>query len=222
MSDIPIPELRAIYKSARKYSRRCTLEIGANNGSDTKLLMTMDRGPHVHCFEPDPRAIARWRTSVKATERATLYEVALSNEIGTSTFHPSGGNPGGRWTNYGQWDLSGSLLPFDRHCDNAPWMEFPESFTVKTTTLDAWAEEHLDPKMIVSLAWVDVQGAEAMVIEGATETLKRIRYWFCECDPRPNYKGQASKDQLIELLDGFTLEKEYPGFNFMFKNNSID
>lgn len=220
MSDISIPDLKAIYKGALKHKNRCTLEIGANSGSDTQLLLRMDRGAHVHCFEPDPRAIARWRTSLK-TSRATLYEVALSNENGKATFHPSGGNPGGQFASYGQWDLSGSLLPFDRHCDNAPWMEFPDPFTVKTQRLDDWAAENLSPDTVVSLAWVDVQGAEAMVIEGGRETLKRCRYWYCECDPRPNYKGQASKDQLIELLDGFTLQAEYPGYNLLFRNNSL-
>jgi FkbM family methyltransferase len=150
-----------------------------------------------------------------------LHEIALSNETGTATFHPSGGNPGGQWASYGDWDQSGSLLPFDRHQENAPWMEQRAAYEVQTVTLDEWAAANMQPREVVQFAWVDVQGAEGLVLQGGQETLKRICYWFCECDPRPNYQGQANLDELVALLPGFELVKEYPGYNFLFRNLSI-
>ena len=221
MSDIPISELKTlIHEHGGKNFPHVILEIGANSGVDTKLLLTCARKGFVHCFECDPRAIARWRTQVR-TNRAAMYEVALSDSIGKATFHPSGGNPGGTYASYGDWDLSGSLLPFDRHHENAPWMIYRDPITVDTTTLDEWAKSHLDANQVISFVWIDVQGAEAMVFRGGKETLKRVRYVFAECDPRPNYKDQATKDELIECLPGFQLVKEYPGFNLLFKNTQI-
>jgi FkbM family methyltransferase len=220
MSDINEHELAELLKPYKRHPNLVILEVGANDGMETKMLMRCARRAHVHSFECDPRAIARWRSIVK-TNRATLYEVAVCDQIGETTFYPSGGNPGGRWENYGSWDKSGSILPFDRHCDNAPWMEFPESFTVKTTTLDTWAESHLFGNWICAMLWVDVQGAEALMLKGATNVLQRVKFAFMECDPRPNYKGQAKRDDLVKLLPDFRVVKEYPGFNLLFVNDSL-
>jgi FkbM family methyltransferase len=220
MSDIPLRDLRARLASCRKPKWCHVLEIGACNGDDTKILLSSCRFAHIHCFECDPRAIARWRTNVRS-DRATLYEVALSDFHGTATFHPSGGNPGGQWAKYGEWDMSGSLLEFDRHHENAPWMTFPPPFEVNVTTLDQWAAQHIPADECIALAWVDVQGAEAKVIEGGRNTLSCIYYWYCECDSRPNYKQQATKDDLVAALPDFTLVAEYPGYNLLFRNTNL-
>jgi FkbM family methyltransferase len=221
MPDIGPKDLKPLFRNVYgRYQRRCTLEIGANSGVDTLMLLSLDRFADIHCFEPEPRAIKRWRKNVR-NKRAILHEIALSNETGTATFHPSGGYPGGQWANYGDWDMSGSLLPFDRHQENSPWMEPREPYTVQTITLDEWAAANLPSRYVVQFAWVDVQGAEALVLQGAQETLKRICYWYCECDPRPNYHNQATKEELVALLSGFELVKEFPGFNLLFRNLSI-
>jgi len=223
MSDINATELKPLFKvAAKRYRSRCTLEIGANSGEDTGFLMSFDRFSDIHCFECEPRAIAKWKKNVR-NKRAKLHEVALSNQSGQATFHPSGGNPGGAAARHGDWDMSGSLLPFDRHQENAPWMQLREPYTVQTVTLDEWAAANLPPNMVIQFAWVDVQGAEAMVLEGAQETLKRICYWYCECDPRPNYHRQATFDNLNEMLAtaGFTYVSSYPGYNHLWRNDRL-
>jgi hypothetical protein len=42
-----------------------------------------------------------------------------------------------------------------------------------------------------------------------------------ECDPRPNYKGQAKRDDLVGLMPNFKIVKEYPGYNLLFENKLI-
>jgi FkbM family methyltransferase len=213
-SDITHPEIARLIKSQNK-KPQIILEIGANDGEDTVKLLSQNRKATVYAFECDPRAIAKWKKRVKAF-RVRLFETAIGDQEGYHVFHPSGGNPGGNWERYGDWDKSGSLLPFDRHSENAPWMKFPDPFSVPVTTLDKWAAEHI-PGAMIDFVWVDVQGAELLVIQGARETLKRVRYFYCECDPRPNYKGQPTKQQLIDALPGFKLEKEF-SYNILFAN----
>lgn len=197
------------------------LEIGANDGIDTLKLITASRKGHVHCFECDPRAIERWKHNV-TSKYATLHEFALSDSEGWKTFHPSGGDPPGqRWIGYGEWDKSGSLLPFDRHKDAAPWMEYLEEFDVLSKTLDVWAEDELSEDVIIDLVWMDVQGAEGLVIQGGINTMQRCRFVYAECDPRPNYRDQVTKQDLTNMLDGFKLLGEYPGYNLLFKNESL-
>jgi len=198
------------------------LEIGANEGDDTAQFIRAFPTGTFHCFECDPRAIAKWRKNIQH-QRAHLHEVALSNSIGTHDFHQSDGRPDGpQWTNYGpHWDKSGSLLPNYRHTEFAAWMNFLPPITVPTTTLDDWIAEHLPDDAIVDFAWVDVQGAEALVLEGAQKTINRIRYWYAECDPRPLYHGMATLADLDRLLPNFRRIGEYSGFNHLWKNESL-
>ena len=81
MSDIPLKELRQLLEIANTPKCGVILEIGANDGERTKLLLTSARRAHVYCFECDPLAVARWRAGVRSN-RATLHEVALSDSIG--------------------------------------------------------------------------------------------------------------------------------------------
>jgi len=49
----------------------------------------------------------------------------------------------------------------------------------------------------------DVQGYEAEVFKGATETLKHIDYIYCEVNKDECYKGCAKVEELDALLVGF-------------------
>jgi len=201
------------------------LEIGANDGEDSEefLRTFTHRDFRLYCFECDPRAIARWSNRIRHP-RATLIPAAVAERSGTFSFHPSGGQaPGARWRPYGEWDKSGSLLAVDRHTDHTPWLRFGDPIAVPVTTLDEWTEQNI-PGKIIDFCWVDVQGAEHLVLLGGLKTLRRIRYWYCECDPRPNYRGQATIDDLKQIMatNGFEFQSEHGEYNFLWKNTSLD
>jgi FkbM family methyltransferase len=196
------------------------LEIGSNECEDSVQFVAEMPGCTVHAFEPDPRAIAKARAK-NLPPNIHLYEVALADQVGTHEFHQSDGQPDGDyWKGYGgHWDKSGSLLPNDRHTQFTKWMSFLPPITVPTTTLDAWAAEYLDPNAEISFAWVDIQGGEAMMLRGAQETIKRLRWIICEADPRPLYKEMPRLADLDALLPGFIRQPiEYRGFNFLWQN----
>jgi hypothetical protein len=101
-------------------------------------------------------------------------------------------------------------------------MSFLPPIQVQTTTLDAWAAEHLDPTSIIDFAWIDVQGAEAMVFRGGRKTIKRLRFIYAECDPRPLYRGRPKLHDLDALLPDFTRQPaRYRGSNFLWRNNAL-
>jgi len=199
------------------------LEIGCNEADDTVDFVA--RMPHAtfHCFEPDPRAIAKFKAK-NLPANVHLYEVALSDKIGMADFHQSDGQPDGEcWKDYGpHWDKSGSLLLNDLHTRHTPWMSFLPPIQVQTTTLDAWANEKLPADTTIDMAWVDVQGAEALVLKGGQSTIKRLRFFFGECDPRRLYHGMAKIQDLDDLLVGFKRKLiEYRGFNFLWENTQL-
>jgi 2-O-methyltransferase len=87
------------------------LEIGCNDGTHTLWLLEIFENPKIYCFEPDPRAITRFKTKIGQRSNVNLFEIALSDHNGEITFYQSGGKlneeqakamPKG-------WDLSGSI-----------------------------------------------------------------------------------------------------------------
>ena len=192
------------------------LEIGANDDEDSlKFIRAFPQG-QIHCFECDQRAILQWKRRIRGFSNAHLYEAALGDITGQAAFHPSGGNPGGSSI---PWDKSGSLLEVDRHCEFQPWLTFLPPITVPVTTLDDWARSR--DIVEIDFAWIDVQGAEAKVLRGAKETIRRVRHCYCEINQQPLYKGQPTLKEVHDLLPGFTLERQCAGDNFLFRNQAM-
>lgn len=201
------------------------LEIGCNDGTDTlKFLETMPRS-RVYAFEPDPRAIRRFRENV-INHRVTLTEIAVSDTDGEAIFYGSSGRAPAKSRRPGalpccfldEWDLSGSLCRPTGHLTYSPWTKFPESrqYQVETIKLDTWLSRHLETE-IIDFIWCDVQGAEAMVIRGGANTLVITRYFYTEFYNTPLYEGQLPLSKLQEMLPDFELLGIH-GENALFKN----
>ncbi len=212
------------------------LEIGCNDGQDTVQFLEAFssavipiRGGNrcftsctLECFEPDPRAIAKWKHRINANQNwpmyASLFQAALSDSLGKKTFHQSSGTPPGpEWVGSGEWDMSGSLLPVDKHSEYVPWLKFESQIEVSCVTLDYWADLWLKPGELIDFAWIDVQGAEAMVLRGGQKTLKRVDFVYAECHPLPYYHGQATLDELDLLLADFDRIAEYAQHNYLWR-----
>ncbi len=181
------------------------LEIGCNDGSNTEWFLEVFDHPRVFCFEPDPRAITRFRRRI-GDGNVQLFELALSDGEGEITFHMSGGresndHPEG-------WDLSGSILKPKEHLVEHPWCSFDQQIKVKTTTLDKWRSEH-EVKQI-DFIWMDVQGAEIDVIRGGRQTLAQTRFLYTEYNNKEIYEGQADLNQLLKALPEFRVLARYP------------
>lgn len=68
------------------------LEIGCNNGGHTLWFSDMFETASIYCFEPDPRAIARFKRRVGTNSQVKLFEIALSDHRGEITFYQSDGH----------------------------------------------------------------------------------------------------------------------------------
>jgi len=186
------------------------LEIGCNDGSDTLWFSKMFENPSIYCFEPDPRAIGRFRKKVRQQSNVNLFEIAISDRNGEITFYQSGGHrdekqkakmPEG-------WDFSGSIRKPKDHLVVHPWVTFEHSIKVKTASLDTWCGEH--GINIIDFIWMDVQGAEIDVFRGAQNSLSNTRFVYTEYNNRELYEGQASLEQLLMQLGHFKVLIRYP------------
>ena len=146
------PEKFAAIRSVLKPGA-CFLDIGGNKG-DFALFAAALAGPggKVICFEPHPENAEWIRKSVAENrfENLRVEELALSDHEGEATL-----NIGGK---SGQHSLE------TRKHDRG-------SVTVRTMGLDRYLEaEGIDR---VDAIKIDVEGAEDLVVAGATETLTR-------------------------------------------------
>jgi 2-O-methyltransferase len=189
------------------------VEVGANCGQTTvEMLKAMPRAT-IYAFEPDPRAIAKFRAAV-TDPRVHLYECAVGAVNGTVTFHQSSGAEDQPDYSKG-WDQSGSIRRPNSHLTVWPWVKFEKQITVPIMTLDTWSEQHQVAK--ADFIWADVQGAESDLVEGAARFLSSSRYLYTEYSNEEWYEGQITLATLREKLPDFELVVRYP-MDALFQN----
>lgn len=190
------------------------LEIGCNNGSDTLALLRVMPQAKIYCFEPEPRAVARFKEQLGShLDKVRLFEIAVSDRTGQIDFHSSGGGnlPDG-------WDQSGSIRRPKNHVIEYPWVKFEKTIAVSTCRLDDWcAENGVDQ---IDFIWMDVQGAEGDVIAGASKILESTRFLYTEYSNNELYDGQPSFRNLLARVPSFDVVARYPG-DVLLRNRKI-
>jgi 2-O-methyltransferase len=193
------------------------LEIGCNDGTDTLAFLRVMPQAQIYCFEPDPRAIRRFKKRMEShLDKVRLFEVAVSNQTGQIDFYQSTG-PTGQIDFYQSaggdlperdWDLSGSIRRPKYHLIDYPWVKFEKTITVSSCRLDDWYAENGVRQ--VDFIWMDVQGAEGDVIAGAPKILEETRFLHIEYGNNESYEGQLSYKKLLARLPSFEVVTRYP------------
>lgn len=180
------------------------MDVGACEGEDSIRYARLCPRARVFAFEPLPlnqTAIAA-NFSRYAVPNAELVPLALSAARGLATFHVSSGRPpelfaGENW-NYG--NKSSSLLAPAKSGPMHGWIEFKEEIQVPTGTLDEFCAQrginHID------FIQMDVQGAEQLVLAGATAMLPNITAIWLEVSAQELYRGQALDLEIKRLMRG--------------------
>ncbi len=179
---------------------RTVLEIGAHDGKDTRRLLKAFPQANLYAFEPDPRSAAKFRQRGEHP-RLRFHETAVGAEDGRATFFASGGAP-----------PEGTAM-------QAMLVTFEKTIDVSVVRLDTWtqAEDIGD----IDLIWADVQGAEADLVRGGRETLKRTRWFYTEYSNDEWYEGQPTLSQLLAMLPGYSVHVRYP-MDVLLRNAAFD
>jgi len=189
------------------------LEVGCNDGTDTLRFLDAMPGIRLFCFEPDPRPAAVFKARVPVF----LIEAAVSDVDGTAVLYQSGGRPDP--SGVGEWNKSSSIVEPTGHLKMSPWCKFTPAITVPTVRLDTWLAQYDVPA--IDFIWADVQGCEAKMISGGTETLKRTRWLYTEWYPTAMYAGQPNLDDICAMLPGWELVGIYGRENALFRNTAL-
>jgi len=124
---------------------------------------------HVHAFECNPQFLPECRT--RESSRITLHEVCAHNFTGETTFHRiTVDNPGASSIFFPEHTILGR----DHKHQVAP-------VTVPCVRIDSMQLPQPD------VLWMDVQGAELVVLEGMGEMLDKVKVIATEVETAPVY-----------------------------------
>ncbi|PWG05288.1 FkbM family methyltransferase [Polaribacter aquimarinus] len=179
-------------------------DIGACEGLSSVRYLNIFKKSNIYAFEPIPNNFSKVLKNKNKYNLDNLHphEIGLSSRKGTATFYVSSGKPPNRdtpddnSTDFG--NKSSSLFKPGKTKEVHPWLEFKESITIKTNTLENFCSE----KKVKTIDFIhmDVQGAELMVLQGANSMLKNVKSIWLEVEKVPLYEGQALKSDIEEFL----------------------
>jgi FkbM family methyltransferase len=180
------------------------LDVGANDGGFASELLEAGFRGMIYSFEPLPDAWERLRSRAQGYPgRWTVGpRIALSDRLGEVEFHEAGNS------------ASSSLLVMtDKHVTAAPHTATVRSHRITTQRLD----DVLKALSVDGKLWlkIDVQGAEKLVLEGASNALAdRVVGLQLEMSLTELYEGQALSGELDAYLRerGFQVWDIIPGF----------
>lgn len=192
------------------------VEVGANDGQTTGEFLRTMPNCRIYCFEPDPRAIRKFRSRISSPS-VTLFESAVGDSNGIVTFNQSTGE-GARQ----DWDQSGSIRKPKLHLETWPTVKFENQIEVPIVRLDDWALDHDIGN--VDLIWADVQGAESDLVAGARSVIRNTRFLFTEYGSMEWYEGQVSLNDLCAALFdlGLVLHRKFSMDALFVNRNLVD
>ena len=172
------------------------IEAGTADGSDTLFFSNHFKDGKIYGFEPEPICFNESQKKVGDKPNVELSNMALSDVTSTSTLYVS--------DRFGEMWGSSSLLKPKEHLIVHKEISFKKEITVNTINLDEWFQakglNHID------LLWLDMQGAEPMVLRNAPITLSKTRYLYTE----------------VSLIDTYENVEKYESFKVFLNENGFD
>jgi FkbM family methyltransferase len=165
------------------------IDIGANAGDWTAALLRLVPGADVIAIEPSPELATALQVRFSDDERVRVVAQAISDSVGEVTFHV---------TAHSHNSSLKEPRNMNREYKVATGWEEVDAIEVPSLTLDALLPDVGAP----SLVKIDVQGAEAMVLEGARETLAVARAVLIEMAKRSHYVNDSLADDLDKTIRG--------------------
>jgi len=192
------------------------VEIGSYDCKDGLELLVKCNASKVYSIEADPRNYTRCLENIKGHKNIECFNYAIGDKDGFADFYLSSGRTESNDKNYIHSASSSLKPPTDLMKLKHPWLKFEEKAKVKIITLDSFCAlnniDHID------LLWMDVQGAEDLVLSGATNILAKTKYLFTEYSNTKIYKDALNADGVINKLgDSWHLQHKF-AFDILLQN----
>lgn len=218
-------EIESIYFFIEKNlkSDSVIFEIGVHIGTDSEKIYDLTGSEHLYGFEPDPRNIKILEERNRIRIFKEFSGVALSDTNGISNFYLSSGTPPELYEDPDMnkdWSASSSLKKPKKHLDVHKWCKFNFYERVKTIRFDDFCKERNIE--FIDFVWMDVQGAEDLVIKGMGDMKDRIKYLYTEYSECQLYDGSLGKEEILNKLgSSWEIIKDF-GNDILLKNNKYE
>lgn len=172
---------------------RGVIHIGAHEGTELSSYQAMGV-EKILFIEANPVVFERLQANMAAYANVQAVNCAISDRNGTIDLRVT------------SFDQSSSILPLKHHQDIYPSITETHQVTVQSRTIDTLLQElELNPSDF-NILNIDIQGAELLALQGATNWLKYVEVMNTEVNYEELYEGCALIDQIDEFL-------KTPGFD---------
>jgi len=166
------------------------LLVGAHLGYEVPGMLRRYPGSNFVLFEASPKYLTTLMSKFSSSPRVSVFGYAVAAKDSVLEFFET--NLAG----------SGSLLEVSDLGAKSYGMAAREVYSVEARSLDSLATEAGFATGSIDCLWIDVQGAEMGVLEGAGSVLARVRSVFLEVSVfEPLYVGGAVIGSLTVLLE---------------------
>ena len=179
--------------------------VGVYKGYEIPKILRKYKNIHIDGFECSPRYIEKLNLRFKNNKRVKIINKAVSSFKGETNFYETSLNG------------NGSLLPLGKLSKIYYGSTQKEKYLVKTCTLDEfYKNKELD------ILWIDVQGAEKFVLDGAKETLKKIKAIFIEVSINNDfYQNSVDMNTISKILNEFGFSLVLLGTDINLTGNAL-
>lgn len=178
------------YNWLRQMNIQTILDVGASDGGYARKIRQILPNAMIHSFEILPDSFEALNKRQSTDKYFKSYQIALSTYKGEIEFFRSG-NSG-----------SSSLLEMaELHKTSYPQSKNIQKIKVACDRLDnIITTDVLKPNVLLKL---DLQGAEKIVLEGATGILDKVNIIYSEINFQELYIGAVLIDDLMKYLEKF-------------------
>jgi FkbM family methyltransferase len=164
--------------------------VGAHHAIELTELQKKYKNCNFLLFEASPRHIKILKNKFFNNPLVIIETKAVSNKNGITTFYET------NLTN------SGSILRTTELGLNSFGMLEEETYEVETITLNTHSIQNYYQNQFIDCLWIDVQGAELLVLEGATDILCNIKSIFIEVSVfEPLYRNGTLYSEIVSFLN---------------------
>jgi FkbM family methyltransferase len=168
----------------------CICDVGSRDGEDALAFRGICPEARIYAFEANPYNLEKMAADARLqTARIEVVPVAVSDRAGTAIFHVTDADHTSPDANLG----TSSLLVH-------PGLTVKAGVEVPTVRLDGLLAEKCPEASRIAL-WIDVEGAEYLVLEGARGLRERLVAIHVETSTRPLREGQRTTEDLVHFLE---------------------
>ncbi|MBE9186780.1 FkbM family methyltransferase [Microcoleus sp. LEGE 07076] len=173
---------------------RGIISIGAYDGKTLKRL-NLPNTVKTLLIDANPTAVERLQANFVNSPNTQVVQAAIANHNDTVTLHLT------------SLESSSSILPWQQYSKIYPNIKETQQLTLPSRTLDTLLEElDLSPTDF-NILILDIQGAELLALEGATQLLNTLDAIYTTVHYQELFKGGALAEQVDQFLTDYQFQR---------------